>query len=143
MKMKKLSPLDIIPYRYERRDVYAITYLPTGKKYVGKSRDVKERFDRHYYALRGHRHSVVEFQRDYDKYGGGREAFKVEIIDCQLPFLDDRNDPEHSAMIQLKTYDERYGYNTHDRLVQWKREKCGLRVVLFGWQKRKAMACAF
>ena len=96
MKMKKLSPLDIIPYRYERRDVYAITYLPTGKKYVGKSRDVKERFDRHYYALRGHRHSVVEFQRDYDKYGGGREAFKVEIIDCQLPFLDDRNDPEHN-----------------------------------------------
>jgi hypothetical protein len=140
MKMKKLSPLDIIPYRYERRDVYVITYLPTGKKYVGKSRNVKERFDRHYYALRGRRHSVVEFQRDYDKYGGGREAFKVEIIDCQLPFLDDRNDPEHTAMIRLKTYDEHYGYNTHDQLVQWMREKCGLQVVLFGWQKRKAMA---
>ena len=139
MKMKKLSPLDIIPYRYERRDVYVITYLPTGKKYVGKSRNVKERFDRHYYALRGRRHSVVEFQRDYDKYGGGREAFKVEIIDCQLPFLDDRDDPEHCAMIQLKTYDERYGYNTHDQLVQWMRKKCGLRMVLFGWQKRKAM----
>lgn len=140
MKMKKLSPLDIIPYRYERRDVYLITYLPTGKKYVGKSRNVKERFDRHYYALRGRRHSVVEFQRDYDKYGGGREAFEIEIIDYQLPFLDDRDDPEHCAMIQLKTYDERYGYNTHDQLVQWMRKKCGLRMVLFGWQKRKAMA---
>ena len=139
MKMKKLSSLDIIPYRYERRDVYVITYLPTGKKYVGKSRDVRRRFDCHYYSLRGHRHSVADFQRDYDKYGGGREAFKVEVIDCQLPFLDDRDDPEHSAMIQLKTYDERYGYNTHDQLVQWMREKSGLQVVLFGWQKRKAM----
>ena len=140
MKMKKLSSLDVIPYRYERRDVYVITYLPTGKKYVGKSRDVQGRFNCHYYSLRGHRHSVVDFQRDYDKYGGGREAFKVEIIDCQLPFFSDRYDPEHFAMIQLKTYDGKYGYNTHDHMVQWIGEKEVLPVILSGWQNRKAMA---
>lgn len=137
MKLKKLSPLDIIPYKYERRDVYVITYLPTGKKYVGKSRDVKGRFDCHYYALQGHRHSVVEFQHDYDKYGGGREAFNVEIIDCQFPYFSDRYDQEHAAMLKLKTYDERYGYNAHDRMVQWAREKDGLPVFLFGWQKKE------
>lgn len=140
MKMKKIPPWDIIPYRYERRDVYVITYLPTGKKYVGKSRDVKQRFDRHYYSLRGHRHSVAEFQRDYDKFGGGRDAFKVEIIDYQFPYLSDRFDPEHSTMMQLKTYDSRYGYNTHDHMVQWIREREGLPVSLSGWKKRKAMA---
>lgn len=140
MKLKKLSSWDIAPYQYERRDIYVITYLPTGKKYVGKSRDVKKRFDCHYYSLRGHRHSVEELQHDYDKYGGGRESFKVEIIDYQFPYFSDKYDQEHSAMMQLKTYDSKYGYNTHDPMIQWIREKDGLPVVLFGWQKRRAIA---
>lgn len=140
MKMVKARPWEIISTRYNRRDIYVITYLPTGKKYVGKSKDVTCRFKGHYYSLRSHCHPCPEFQRDYDKFGGGREAFKVEIIDYQFAYFSDRHDPEHSAMIKLKTYDERYGYNTHDNAMQWIREKDGLPVILYGWQKRKAMA---
>lgn len=140
MKLKMASKYDIIPYRYHRKDIYVITYLPTGKKYVGKSRDVKQRFNTHYYSLREHRHPNRDFQNDYDKFGGDRKSFKVEVIDYQLPYFSDRHDQEHSAMVRLKTYDERYGYNTHDIGIQWMREKDGLPVVLYGWQKRKAMA---
>lgn len=140
MKIRMASKYDIISSRYHRRDIYVITYLPTGKKYVGKSKDVKQRFKTHYYSLREHRHPSQEFQNDYDKFGGDRKSFKVEVIDYQFAYFSDRYDPEHSAMIKLKTYDERYGYNTHDHGVQWIREKDGLPVILSGWQKRKATA---
>ena len=128
----KIPSWQIMTSRYDRRDVYVITYLPTGKKYVGKSKDVKRRFDGHYYSLRGHRHPVLEFQNDYDKHGGGRESFTVEIIDYQFSHFNDRYDPEHYAMIQLKTYDARYGYNTDDPAVQWIREKNGLGRIWYG-----------
>ena len=113
MKIRMASKYEIISSRYHRRDIYVITYLPTGNQ---------------------------EFQNDYDKFGGDRKSFKVEVIDYQFAYFSDRYDPEHSAMIKLKTYDERYGYNTHDHGVQWIREKYGLPVILSGWQKRKAIA---
>lgn len=108
------------------QEVYVITYLPTGKKYVGKSNDVKTRFEKHFHDLVGRRHTSKGLQADYDAYGGGMDAFKVEIAGEQRPFYSAMDDLEHSTMISLRTYDERYGYNDHDQAMQRVRIENGL-----------------
>lgn len=108
------------------QEVYVITYLPTGKKYVGKSSDVKMRFETHFHDLAGHRHSSKGMQADYDTYDGGMESFKVEIVGEQSRHHSAKDDLEHSTMIALRTYDERYGYNDHDQAMQRVREENGL-----------------
>ncbi len=108
------------------QEVYVITYLPTGKKYVGKSNDVKTRFEKHLHDLAGRRHPSKGLQADYDTYGGGMDAFKVEIAGEQRPSYSARDDLEHSTMISLRTYDERYGYNDHDQAMQRVRIENGL-----------------
>lgn len=121
------------------RNIYVITYLPTGKKYVGKSKDVESRFKTHISFLQNHKHPSADFQADYDKYGGGLESFKVEIVDYQLGGFADRYDQEHTAMMKFKTYDKRYGYNASDQSIQWMREKQGLPRKNFGWHRRREL----
>lgn len=108
------------------QEVYVITYLPTGKKYVGKSIDVKARFEKHFYDLARRRHPSKGLQKDYDTYGGGMDAFKVEIAGEQRPLYSAKDDLERSTMIKLRTYDERYGYNDHDQAMQRVRIENGL-----------------
>lgn len=103
-----------------REHIYVLTYLPTGRKYVGKTRyndNGKMRLHFHISNLRRKVHPSKQFQSDYDKYGGGFENFRIEYVD--MMWWSDRFkvrhfDKEKRWMLKLKTYDNRYGYNSQD-----------------------------
>lgn len=115
-------------------DVYVLTYLPTQKKYVGKTGNLKNRIQNHISCLNVGHHPCKDLQADYNKYGGGRDAFRIEIAGkYKWHCGDTENDLEYKTMAALKTYDERYGYNTHDCVMQKLRKAEGLEpIYLYG-----------
>ena len=115
------------------QSVYTITNTVNNKIYVGCG-NAWYRKEKHFYNLRTHRHTNKPLQEDFDKYG--ESAFKFEIL-RKGTFADER-----ALMIELQTYDERYGYNSVDPGMKKIRRKHGLPVKespLKG-KKRKAVA---
>lgn len=110
--------------------IYTITNTCNDKKYVGCG-NINSRFSRHLYCLRNHKHTNKALQMDYDKYG--ENAFVFEAIK-QGTFEDERK-----LMLQLQTYDERFGYNSDDPWMRKVRREHGLYVKQspLKWQKRK------
>jgi hypothetical protein len=113
-----------------KHNIYVLTYLPTGKKYVGKTGyndDGKVRLHFHINKLQHGVHPSKQFQADYEKYGGDKESFKIEYVGVQWwseKFKLKHFDLEKRLMLKLKTYDSRYGYNSQDpSMKRWIR-KC-------------------
>lgn len=124
-------------YHHEKSRVYVITYLPTGKKYVGRTTNLKDRIQLHMSALRCGRHSSKELQKDYNKFGGGKDAFRIEVVgEYQWHVNKVDTDLEFLVMTRLHTYDEQYGYNTHDPAMQLVRRAEGLSPIYAGGRKR-------
>ena len=104
--------------------VYVLTYIPTGKKYVGRSTSVNNRFKSHLLNLTRGKHNNKQLQEDYNRFGGGADAFKVETVGTyRFRPSNFVQNLEFQTMVNLKTYDERYGYNSHDPMMQKIREK--------------------
>ena len=99
--------------------VYTITNTVNNKIYVGCG-NVPYRWLKHKYALRTHRHTNKSLQEDYNKYG--ESAFEYKIL-RKGTFEDER-----ATMIELKTYDERFGYNNLDPGMKKIRREHGLSV---------------
>ena len=143
------NPEDHWP-KYWQEVVYAITYLPTGKKYVGKTRrPLSTRLYQHYLLLRKGAHTAADWQKDYNEYGGGLDAFAIEDVCIQRRKCYGRNrlpvNMEKQTMLALRTFDEQYGYNTHDPAMQTIRESKGLSPIYWtgakaAVEKRKASA---
>lgn len=110
--------------------IYTITNTVNNKKYVGCG-NTPYRFQKHLYRLRTHRHSNKALQNDFDKYG--ESAFVFEVI-REGTFADER-----AMMIELKTYDEHFGYNNLDPGMKKVRREHGLPVTPspFKGKKRK------
>lgn len=89
--------------------VYVITNAANNKKYVGSSRHPELRFRNHISALRSGNHPCPEMQMDYNEFG---EVFDYEVVGKNNGDEDDHS--EYTVMRALKTYDERFGYNSHD-----------------------------
>lgn len=102
------------------QSLYTITNTVNHKKYVGCG-NVPHRLLRHKYALRAHRHSNKALQADYDEYG--ESAFVYEVL-REGTFKDERE-----MMIELRTYDEKYGYNYVDPGMKKIRRENGLPVL--------------
>ena len=103
--------------------IYVITNNANGKKYVGcTGRAARFRFEEHMKCLRGHLHKNKEMQEDYDLYGP--EVFTYEVVDQKLHLHQESE--ERAWMIKLKTYDERYGYNNKDPMMNRIRREHGL-----------------
>lgn len=66
--------------------IYCIINKINGKRYIGSTHDLEKRKKTHFKYLVMGKHSVVNLQDDYNKWG--REAFKFEILEI----LDDEND---------------------------------------------------
>lgn len=102
--------------------VYILTHVPTGKKYVGRTFNPENRKSIHYSCLRNGRHRCRALQEDYDKLG---HELKFEVVGENV-----RNgrqfDTEKKLMVELKTYDERYGYNINDWAMNPIRKAHGL-----------------
>lgn len=118
-----------------KSNVYVLTYLPTGRKYVGKTiynDDGKMRLHLHLQKLAKHNHPSKQFQADYDKYGGEADNFRFEYVDevwWSERFTKKHFDTEKRWMLKLKTFDDRFGYNSQDpSMKRWIR-KCRMYLV--------------
>lgn len=102
--------------------VYVLTHVATGKKYVGRTVHPEMRKSTHYSLLNTGHHKCVALQHDYDTLG---HELTFEIVGKNI-----RNgrefDTEKKLMVELKTYDERYGYNTQDWAMNPIRKAHGL-----------------
>lgn len=121
----------------EKEYIYVLTHVKTGKKYVGRSKQPKERYRRHMWALKRGAHNNNEMQSDYSRYGGD---YTFEIVSEEHKRLGKLDSDERKWMIKLKTYDERYGYNTKDYGMVTVRANHGLPVDWFyeKYERRKA-----
>lgn len=75
--------------------VYAITCLPTGRRYIGSSADIRERFFRHRYKLRHGLHHITAMQQDWDEHGEAAFTFQPLLL---VADRDKRFDAEQSEI---------------------------------------------
>lgn len=60
--------------------VYEIVHVPTGRRYVGSSIDMRARWRKHRVSLRRCGHHSIALQRAWSKYGGGEFSFRPLLI---------------------------------------------------------------
>ena len=107
------------------RYIYVLTHVNTGKKYVGKTCNPKNRVMTHMSELLHGTHPNKEMQADFDKYHGD---YKFDIVG-EAPRYGS-HEPEREWMLKRRTYDDRYGYNTKDVMMISVRCENGLPVEL-------------
>jgi group I intron endonuclease len=94
--------------------IYSITNKINGKRYIGRSENIKRRWGEHKYDLKHNKHRSNHLQYAWNKYG--KENFIFEKI-CEVW------DPENLVKIEqtfidlYKSYDKRFGYN-NERYVK-------------------------
>lgn len=87
--------------------IYKITNIVNGKFYIGSSKNINNRKNRHASSLRCGKHHSTHLQRAFDKYG--HEKFKFEVVErCKEGELIER---EQYYLDLLKPYDYKVGYN--------------------------------
>lgn len=101
--------------------IYRLFNFANCKSYIGHSSQPKLRLRSHMNLLKSGKHPNKEMQLDFDKYG---DVFSFSLIDTKTKFREQSE--EYKWMRKLMTYDERYGYNTHDWAMQGDRERAGL-----------------
>lgn len=67
--------------------IYVIINKINGKRYIGQSVDINNRFIRHRYHLNKGIHANDHLQRAWDKYGSSNFEFKI-IVECTKQELD-------------------------------------------------------
>lgn len=87
--------------------IYCICNTANDKKYIGQSVNVEERLRRHKYELLNNKHFNKHLQRAWNKYGEDNFTFE-QVVACDMEHLDMY---ERLYIIQLRTFDRRFGYN--------------------------------
>lgn len=109
--------------------IYVLTHIPTGKKYVGRSKQPKLRLKAHKNSLHRGNHPNKAMQADFNRFGG---EYTFELVSVEIPFrAESCESEEHRWMKKLKTYDERYGYNDKDSGMAHTRLKNGLPAMIW------------
>ena len=91
--------------------IYSLINLDNGKRYIGRTRNPKQRINNHLISLKGHYHKNTLMNKDSDC------RFGFEILEENVPFIDESNREVHYIM-QYKTFDERFGYNGNDPAIR-------------------------
>jgi group I intron endonuclease len=87
--------------------IYIIRNVVSGKRYVGQSADIENRWRQHLYDLRSSRDKHPLLHNAWKKYG--ENAFVFSIVEtCERRFL---TEAEQGWMDANKSADKRYGYN--------------------------------
>lgn len=85
--------------------IYCIENLINGKRYIGQSVNIYDRWKQHRSELRRDRHANYLLQEDWNKYGEDIFKFYV-IVECEIPELD-KYEIDYIGKFQSC----RYGYN--------------------------------
>lgn len=96
-------------FKNGKREVYVITHNPTGKSYVGSSKNPTVRILTHMNALRNGNHPVEDMQSDFNRYG---DDYSSRIVD-EFHSYDGRM-IEYEWMERLKSNIRGFGYNYKD-----------------------------
>ena len=87
--------------------IYCIENLINGKKYIGLSIDIKQRWKQHKINLKGNRHINNHLQSAWNKYKS--KSFKFYIVsECEERYLIDK---EIYYINLYKSNNRKYGYN--------------------------------
>lgn len=88
--------------------IYAIIHTASGKRYIGSSSSIRDRWHLHRWQLRRGEHHSTYLQRAWDKHG--EEAFTFEIVEeCLVDLLFER---EQHYLDHYSSADPLKGYNT-------------------------------
>jgi hypothetical protein len=97
-------------YRRETYFIYSIVNLDNGKRYIGRTKNPRQRIYQHFADLKRHKHSNSLLNKDSDC------RFGYEILEENVPFSQ-RTNKEREYMLRYQTYKEEYGYNAKDRCL--------------------------
>jgi hypothetical protein len=91
----------------EKSGIYSITNTINGKKYIGRSKCIYKRWERHRTTLKNNKDAVNRYlQNAYNKYG--KDSFEFEIIEEVIENIEKR---ELYYIKEFKTYQCEFGYN--------------------------------
>lgn len=102
--------------------IYKLTNLDNGKIYIGKTTNPKKRAEFHDRELRHHNHKNCLLNADADCH------FEMEIIESHITYRDSSKREKHYMEV-YRTWDEAFGYNARDNMVQGIRRQNG-----FSWK---------
>ncbi len=87
--------------------IYCIENITNGKKYIGLSRNIEQRWNEHHSKLRRGKHGNIYLQRAWNNYG--EDSFRFYIIEfCDSNVLSER---EEYYIKKYHTLSHEFGYN--------------------------------
>ena len=96
--------------------IYAIRNVNTGKVYVGKTKNLKNRIATHMSALKYGNHHVEQMQYDHDHFGGEYEILILSRLNDQIPsFMKE----ERFWFTFFNSTNEEFGYNYKEKHRQF------------------------
>lgn len=90
--------------------IYAIINTINNKIYIGQSKNIKTRINRHKSELKHKKHRNIYLQREVNKYGFENFEFKV-IEYCEIEYL---NEKEKQYILDYNSTDYNSGFNLTD-----------------------------
>lgn len=87
--------------------IYLITCTVNGKIYIGSTKNLRTRWNKHQADLRANRHGNRHLQNSWNKYG--EVAFTFEILELVMPWA--IQDREQYWLDKLRPFDKKIGFN--------------------------------
>ena len=91
--------------------IYSIVNLDNGKRYIGRTKNPKQRIRHHFYGIKTHTHPNPLLNKE------SNSEFGYEILEEGIS-IDQGYDKELHYMMLYKTYEEEFGYNAKDKALK-------------------------